>query len=150
VNAADELQRRLHQAIPLSAAMACRISVLAEREIRLEAPLAANVNVHGTGFAGSLYGLGILAAWGLCAHLIEGAGLDAELVVADAAIRYREPVRADIVCTCAVEAATAASFVQELARRGRAEVRVTVEIGAGGGARPAARLDARMHARRET
>lgn len=141
---ATDLQHRIHGAIPLSRAMGYRITGLGDTWITVEAPLEPNVNIHGSGFAGSLYGLGILAAWGLCAHLIDQAGLAADLVVTEATIRYRAPVRRDIVCRCSVTAGAAADFVEALAGAGRSRIALEVNIGEG----RAAVIWAVMHARR--
>lgn len=141
---AAALEARIHEGIPLSRAMHYRIAALDDTAIRVEAPLGPNVNVHGTGFAGSLYALGILTAWAMTAHLIERAGLHADLVVAEATIRYRRPVTGDIACDCTVEAQPAAAFVDQLGRDGRARLALTVSVGSG----PAAVIDAQMHARR--
>ena len=141
---AIELQRRIRGAIPLSEAMGYRITELADTRIAVEAPLGPNINIHGTGFAGSLYALGILTAWGLCTHVITAAGLEAELVVAEASIRYRTPVRGDIVCASQMTEEVSGSFVDGLIRRKRARVQLEVEIGEG----PAALIQAVMYARR--
>jgi thioesterase domain-containing protein len=139
-----DLQHRIHDAIPLSRAMGFRITELGDTRIAVEAPLGPNINIHGTGFAGSLYALGILTAWGLAAHLIDRAGLAAELVVAEANIRYRAPVRTDISCRCEVDDAAAAAFVGDLATTGRARLVLEVAVGEG----PAAAIEAQMHANR--
>ena len=139
---AIELQRRIRGAIPLSEAMGYRITELADTRIAVEAPLGPNINIHGTGFAGSLYALGILTAWGLCTHVITAAGLEAELVVAEANIRYRTPVRGDIVCTSRMTEEVARSFVDGLIARKRARARLEVAIGEG----PAAEIQALMYA----
>jgi len=81
-DAAFDLQRRIHAGIPLSRAINFWVTTLGDTVIEVEAPLAPNINVHGTGFAGSLYALGILTAWGLCSHLIHQAELAADLVEA--------------------------------------------------------------------
>lgn len=141
---ATDLQHRIHGAIPLSQAMGYRITELADTAITVEAPLGPNINIHGSGFAGSLYALGILAAWGLCAHLLDRASLSADLVVAEATIRYRSPVRSDIVCHCAVTEAAAEKFIGDLAGRGRSRLSLEVTIGEG----PAATIEAVMHASR--
>lgn len=142
---ATDLQHRIHQSIPLSRALGFRITELADTRISVEAPLEPNINIHGTGFAGSLYALGILTAWGLCAHMIARAGLDADLVVAEANICYRAPVRKDIVCHCALSDAAARAFVDDLAGKGRS--RATLEVAVGEG--PAAVIQALMHASRK-
>jgi thioesterase domain-containing protein len=139
---ATDLQDKIHRNIPLSQAMGYRITELTDRRISVAAPLAPNRNIHGTGFAGSLYGLGMLAAWGLCAHIIARAGLDADLVVVEATIRYRAPVRGDIVCRCSITDDAAHTFVDTLAAKRRARVALEVQIGD----RPAAVLNAMMYA----
>ena len=139
---ATDLQDKIHRNIPLSQAMGYRITELTDRRISVAAPLAPNRNIHGTGFAGSLYGLGMLAAWGLCAHIIERSGLDADLVVVEATIRYRAPVRGDIVCRCSITDDAAQAFVDDLAAKRRARVALEVAIGDG----PAAVIHAMMHA----
>ena len=123
--------------------MGYRITELTDRRISVTAPLAPNRNIHGTGFAGSLYGLGMLAAWGLCAHIIARAGLDADLVVVEATIRYRAPVRGDIACHCSITDDGAQAFIDHLAAKRRARVALEVEIGDG----PAAVIHAMMYAR---
>ena len=142
--AAKDLEDKIHRGIPLSQAMGYRITELADTRISVAAPLAPNRNVHDTGFAGSLYALGILTAWGLCAHIIARAGLDADLVVAEATIRYRAPVCGGILCHCALTDAAAQAFVDNLAASGRARTTLDVAIGDG----PAATIQAVMHASR--
>jgi len=143
---ADEvaaLQAEIHDGIPLSQALGFRISALDDGEIRVEAPLAPNLNVHATGFAGSLYALGILTGWGITRHLIRRHGLAAELVVAEATIRYLAPVRGDIACRCRIPEDQAAAFVGRLESHGRARLPVEVSIGDADAAILAATLVAR-------
>jgi thioesterase domain-containing protein len=142
-DAAAALEQRIHDGIPLSRAMAFRIVALEDHAITVEAPLAENINVHGTGFAGSLYALGILTAWALCAHIIGRAGLQADLVVADATIRYHAPVCDDIRCRSTVSDSAAQAFVDTLRASGRARIGLEVAIGDP----PVARIEATMHAR---
>lgn len=144
MNDAAALQAKIHRTIPLSAAMGYEIVALDEAQIVVEAPLQPNINIHGTGFAGSLYTLGILSAWALCNHVIDDAGLDAELVIAEAAIRYRAPVRGRIRCYCRLSANQIQRFVTGLRTRGSARIRVEVDIGE----EPAARIQATLHASR--
>jgi thioesterase domain-containing protein len=140
--AVEDLQHRIQTGIPLSQAMGFRITALTDTRIIVQAPLDRNINVHGTGFAGSLYALGVLTAWGLASHIITTRGLVAELVVAQADIRYRAPLRTDIVCRCTAAEKEALGFVDALAAQGRARLDLEVIIGDG----PAAVLQAVMHA----
>ena len=142
MNDAAALQAKIHRTIPLSAAMGYEIVKLDEARIVVEAPLEPNINIHGTGFAGSLYTLGVLSAWALCNHVIDAAGLDAELVIAEANIRYRAPVRGRIRCSCSLKSNQIQDLVADLRARGRARIGVEVDIGE----EPAAQIQATLHA----
>ena len=144
MNDAAALQAKIHRTIPLSAVMGYEIVELDEAQIVVEAPLQPNINIHGTGFAGSLYTLGVLSAWALCNHVIDDAGLDAELVIAEAAIRYRAPVRGRIRCRCRLSANQIQGFVAGLRTRGSARIQVEVDIGE----EPGAKMQATLHASR--
>jgi thioesterase domain-containing protein len=138
--AAVALQEKIHRAIPLSAAMGYRILELDATHILVEAPLPPNINIHGTGFAGSVYSLGMLSAWALASHLIDQAGLNAELVVAEASIRYRAPIRGTIRCSCRLNADQGPGFVAKLSAEKRSRIDLEVAIGT----EPAAVLQANL------
>lgn len=140
----EQLQQRIHAGIPLSRAMGYRISSLGETSIAVEAPLSPNVNVHETGFAGSLFALGILAAWGLVSHMLMQQDMDAALVVARADIRYRAPVASDIVCLCEIEKVVAEAFLGRVKIEGSGRLETQVVIGE----RSEALLTASLHASR--
>ena len=96
VSAAAELTRKIRAAIPVSDAMQFSIDYLQPEEIRVSAPLQPNINVHGTGFAGSIYSLAILTGWALCTHILNEHSVDADLVVGKAEICYGAPVETDL------------------------------------------------------
>ena len=60
----DELQTLWHRDIPPAAAMAIEVAGYDGRTLSVRAPLAANRNVHGTAFAGSLFSACVLTGWG--------------------------------------------------------------------------------------
>jgi thioesterase domain-containing protein len=82
----------LHRHMPLSQAMAVMaIEANAERVV-LEAPLAPNINVHGTMFGGSVATLGLLAAWSVLHLGMEAAGLRGQLVIHRTSTDYLRPI----------------------------------------------------------
>src|SRR5690606_10332969 len=91
-------------AMPPARALQPRVDGYAQGRLRLHAPLSANVNDKGSAFGGSLASLMTLAAWGLTALQVEQAGLDAEVYVADAQLRYLTPLRADLIAEAWIEA----------------------------------------------
>ncbi len=129
MTAADRLQQKIRNAIPLSEAMQFTITALDIDVIRVTAPLEPNVNIHGTGFAGSLYSLAVLTGWALCNHILEEQGLDADIAIGKAEIRYRAPVTGDIECACASDAARRAAFEQGVRERGRGKIVLDVSVG---------------------
>jgi thioesterase domain-containing protein len=130
MNAATDLEQRIRRVIPLSDAMQFSIRRLSLDAIQVTAPLEPNINIHGTGFAGSIYSLGVLTGWALCTHIMAELGIEAELVVARAEIRYRKPVSGDLECSCACTAVQRESFRQGVAALGKGKLVLDIEVGA--------------------
>ena len=126
---AGELEQRIRAAIPLAEAMQFHIETLAPGAIRVSAPLAPNINIHGTGFAGSIYSLAVLTGWALCTHLLDSAGVAAELVVARAEIKYRAPVNDRLECRTAAEAAQRERFIADVTDSGKAVMALEIPVG---------------------
>jgi thioesterase domain-containing protein len=129
MSAADDLTRKIREAIPLSESMQFSIDQLDSAEIRVSAPLSPNINIHGTGFAGSLYSVAVLTGWALCTHLIDEAGIDADLVVARAEISYRAPVNGNIECRCSASVAQRGLFLQSIRERGKGKLLLDIAVG---------------------
>jgi thioesterase domain-containing protein len=129
MNAATALERKIRQAIPLSDAMQFSIRDLSQDAIQVAAPLEPNINIHGTGFAGSLYSVGVLTGWALCTHILDELGIQAELVVARAEIRYRAPVSGNLACSCTCSEAQRASFRQGIDEVGKGKLVLDIEVG---------------------
>ena len=98
MDAATALTQKICDHIPLSQAMQFNIEALSLDSIRVSAPLEPNINIHGTGFAGSLYSIGILTGWALATHVMDELEMKAELVVGKAEIKYRAAVTSALIC----------------------------------------------------
>ena len=129
MNAATALEQKIRQAIPLSDAMQFSISDLSLDAIEVAAPLEPNVNIHGTGFAGSIYSVGVLTGWALCTHILDELGIEADLVVARAEIRYCAPVNGDLACSCKCSAAQRESFSSGIDEVGKGKLLLDIEVG---------------------
>src|SRR5512133_1089646 len=86
----------LYQAMPPVAALQVRVAGFDGATLRLQAPLAANINDKGCAFGGSLVSLMTLAGWGLVWLRLRDAGIAADVFVADSQVRYRAPLFADL------------------------------------------------------
>jgi thioesterase domain-containing protein len=58
-----ELQRYLHERIPLSRAMAVEVRAATAEGVEIYAPLAPNINHRDTVFGGSASAVAILTTW---------------------------------------------------------------------------------------
>lgn len=87
------LQQTWHNTIPLSAFMQLHIEHFDGYQLQCSAPLAPNINLHQTMFAGSIYTLATLTGWGLLYLQLQSLGLSGMQVLADASIRYFKPIR---------------------------------------------------------
>ena len=105
-------------------------------ELVVRAPFTPNRNVHGTAFAGSLFTVCVLTAWGRTWLALRERGLDGLIVVADSRIDYRKAVTGDLVCRCA-----AAPDVDAFATTGR--LTLTLACTVDGSRGPAVRFEGR-------
>lgn len=97
-----QLQQCWHQQIPLSHFMQIEITTFDGTELRCTAPLEPNSNLHGTMFAGSIYSLATLTGWGLLHLQLQSLEREADLVLADASIRYLRPVKQQPEARCSL------------------------------------------------
>ena len=125
----DHLLEKIHRGIPLSRAMGFEIDELTPNSIRVRAPLVNNVNVHGTGFAGSIYSVAVLAGWALCTHIMNLRGMEGDLVVAKAEIKYRAPVTGDMTCISEANESDCVTFQTDFESEGKGRLVLSVEVG---------------------
>lgn len=126
---AAALEALLHQHIPASQLLDIHVAALDRHSIRMTAPVEEpNVNIHGTGFAGSIYTVSTLAAWGLVMSGLRQVGSQADLVMKTANIRYLKPVLDRINAECSIDKNEGERFFGELALQGKSTIDVTVDV----------------------
>ena len=95
----------------------------------LSAPLAANHNDKGTGFAGSIASLASLAGWGLCMRWAEREVGTPLVAIAHADIQYRKPVTGNFRARATLPGDDALrAFHRRFAEKGRARLTVRIEV----------------------
>ena len=99
-NVLDELTRVWYEQIPLSAAMQVELVSFENDVLTVAADLAPNINLHGTGFAGSLYAINALCGWSMVHLQMQARSLEGSIVLADARMHYARPVKERIVSVC--------------------------------------------------
>ena len=113
----------------MSEAMKFSIEELDSRSILVHAPLAPNVNMHGTGFAGSIYSVAVLAGWALSTHIMDVLDMDGDLVVSKAEIKYRAPVTGRIECRGVASEAECREFQDNFNQTGKGRLTLTIAVG---------------------
>ena len=128
-NSATQLQQKIRSTIPLSEAMQFEIAELSSNSIRVHAPLAPNINIHGTGFAGSIYSLAVLTGWALCTHIMDLHDLKGQLVVGKADIKYRSAITGDLNCYCTVSDKDISEAKSRFSESGKCRLTLTIKVG---------------------
>ncbi|MBC3420816.1 MULTISPECIES: YiiD C-terminal domain-containing protein [unclassified Pseudomonas] len=121
------LQAVLHSDIPLTREMGMQVIDWREQCLRLQLPLAPNVNHKSTMFGGSLYCAAVLVGWGWLHLRLRELGIDdGHIVIHEGQISYPLPVTGTAVARCpAPDEKVWERFLTMYQRRGRA--RLTLE-----------------------
>tara|TARA_R110002126_G_scaffold172606_10_gene321377 strand:+ start:4409 stop:5332 length:924 start_codon:yes stop_codon:yes gene_type:complete len=114
------------QTIPLSQYMQLNITAFDGYRISCSAPLAPNINLHQTMFAGSIYTLATLTGWGMLYMQLQALGLKGSQVLANAEIRYLRPISSVPEARC--ELRNCLGDLAALMQGKKVRQRITVEI----------------------
>jgi thioesterase domain-containing protein len=130
---AAELERYLHERIPLSRALAVSVVYVGPELVRLAAPLAPNVNHRQTAFGGSVASLAILAGWSWLLVRVADRSPLPRLVIQEQTVEYVAPIDAQFEAACpAPPDAAWKRFVRALDGRGRGRLELTADVTCGG------------------
>lgn len=120
---------RAYTSVRIAPARALGLSLEAIDPVTVSAPLEANLNDKGSGFAGSLFSAAALAGWALVTRWCATAPFEAEVALQSSTARFLAPARADFR---AVAREPAAAHLEKLARtlerRGRGRAQVVVDV----------------------
>lgn len=123
---AGELERYLHEHIPLSAAMQVSVEAAAAEGVVLGAPLLPNINHRDTVFGGSASALAILSAWSLLHIRLGAGGHDTRLVIQRNTMSYEQAILGRFTAHAQAPAAGPwQAFTRMLVRKGRARISIS-------------------------
>ena len=124
-----ELERYIHEHIPLSRAMAVSVRSVEHDAVILLAPLAPNINHRDTVFGGSASALAILAAWSLLHLRLRAEGITGRLVIQRNSMEYERPIVGEFTARSSLEPPGQwQKFTHTLARKGRGRVNVSAVL----------------------
>ena len=120
---AVQLQQILNETIPLTKAMSINVTHVDSNTVFIEAPVDnVNVNIHGTAFAGSIYNVCGLSAWGLVHMRLLAENIAAEVVMAKGEISYLAPVSKCIKASSQLDENKFQAFRTQLLEKGKARI----------------------------
>jgi thioesterase domain-containing protein len=110
----------------IAPAQAMQISVTGERDgqLTLAAPLGPNLNDKGTGFAGSISSLLVLAGWGVITLTLQKNQLSAEVLAAQSQTDYLAPVRGTLQATALLSKEKEEDLLRALQDTGRGSISI--------------------------
>jgi thioesterase domain-containing protein len=123
-----ELERYLHEQIPLTRAMAVSVVAASTDAVVMEAPLAPNINHRDTVFGGSASAVAIVAAWALVHLRLIGLGLPSRVVIQRNTMEYLRPIAGTFQARALLGDANWDTFVRMLTRKGRSRITVGAEL----------------------
>lgn len=126
----SELQTLWHEHFPLSKAMGLEVVSFEDHVLTTRAPLSLNTNIHNTAFAGSLYAVEAMTAWGVLYLEIVSAELDASIIHAHGDINFAKTIEEDIVAQSDFSELT--HCIDELRDNGKTRMSISTQVFASG------------------
>lgn len=128
---ADELERYLHQHVPLSRHMGLRVHSATRERVEIALPLAPNVNPHGTIFGGAQAAACLVGGWMILHAAFARAGMPAQIVGKEARCEFLAPATSDALVVTTCEAAELDALLARFTEHGRArqELLTVVRVG---------------------
>ena len=127
VSTAPELERTIHQLIPLSVAMGVTVTSFEDDVLTLSAPLAPNINHQMSAFGGSLSALSALTGWGMVQLQIGKMNIVGNTVVGRSEASFLRPVLKHLTCRCSLPNDFDV-FQEKLSVKGKSRILLITEV----------------------
>ena len=128
-----ELEKYLHEHIPLSKAMETTVISVDDDAVALSAPLEPNLNHRGTAFGGSVATLAILSGWTHVHFKLRREGIETHTVIHESSVHYDKPIQDRLIACCGdLPPEVWARFIRTLKRKGKARIRVQATVHSAG------------------
>lgn len=124
----DQVRHKLRSQVPLIAHMGVDLVSWDGASVIVEAPLAPNLNTHGTAFGGSLYNVAAMTGWSAVHLTLMDAGHRPSVWVAKGEIDYKAPVRGTLRGVATVTDDSRQQLLEAYQTKGRAKITIDVLI----------------------
>lgn len=117
------------QAIPLLQSMDLRFTEFGDHRLRVDMPLAPNINDKKTGFGGSIAALATAAGWAIVSLLLKARPSDYDVMVTESHMRYLSPATRNFYAVANVSDSAMVAFNRVLddGQQGRITLQVMIE-----------------------
>ncbi|GAA5216278.1 bifunctional GNAT family N-acetyltransferase/hotdog fold thioesterase [Corallincola platygyrae] len=122
----EDLQEIWQDGIPISHALGIRILQYTGERFETRAAFNANINLHGSMFAGSLYAQACLTGWGMVHMMLKEQGVSGSIVLSKGEMSHLRPVGDEP--TAYVNRTDVDGSVHPLRRGEQANLKVTVMV----------------------
>jgi len=125
----EEFSHQSRQSIPLLKSMGLEFTEFDDGCLRVEMPLAPNINDKQTGFGGSIAALATTSGWAVISLLLLSRSANYDVVVTESHMRYLAPATGDFYALTSVTSSALSAFNRVLDSQchGRITVQVMVE-----------------------
>jgi thioesterase domain-containing protein len=124
-----ELERYLHDHIPLSRAMQVSVIDVQPDCVTLSAPLPPNINHRESVFGGSASAVAVLAAWSLVHTRLLAAALPSRLVIQRNSMQFTTPITGTFTARSSLtDEQRWERFTDMLKRKGKARISVSCTL----------------------
>ncbi|NTS76950.1 YiiD C-terminal domain-containing protein [Catenovulum sp. SM1970] len=122
----QQLQKTWDDEIPVAHLMGIKVHQYTGHLFETRAALNANLNLHGTMFAGSIYSQATLTGWGMIFLMLKENGLEGEIVLGDGNIHYHKPITSEPKAIC--HSASVIGKLQALRKGRKTRIKLLVNI----------------------
>ena len=128
----SDLERYLHEHIPISAALGVRVVAADGTHVRLAAPLVPNLNHQRSAFGGSLSALAILTGWSWLHLQLRPGGFIGQIVIQGNSMEYLVPALGDFEAVCRGPSDERwGVFTRTLRQRNRSRIELDADVSVG-------------------
>ncbi len=128
-----DIERYLHEHIPLSQKIGVTVATADAAGVRLCAPFLPNINHCSTVFGGSVSALATLTGWTLVYVRLRPLALHKQIVIQRNAVEYLKPIQGDFCVFCPSPPEQEwQRLIETLRRRSKGRIALKAEIFSGG------------------
>lgn len=114
--------------IPILKAMGLSFSEYSSGMLKVDMPLAPNINDKNTGFGGSIVTLATICGWALLTLLLNKDKKRFDVIIAESTIRYQSPVTTECYSAAKLSDGQILKLLRDLVTTGKSRVDIEIKV----------------------